>query len=134
LGQLVETMFRKKLFSLLLPFLSKKKKRRSITPLWRQSAFTLWKLNIFLMTAFKPPWSHIVHRSPIIQRLFQDKLFIMHPKKVSHLPPTFFQHLHRDQIWYWAIKIIIGVPETIHVIVSLLVELLLGSGSVGQSI
>ncbi|KAJ1682188.1 hypothetical protein LUZ63_022589 [Rhynchospora breviuscula] len=38
-----------------------------------------------------------------------------------------------DQIGYWAVKIVTGVPEAIPVIGSPLVELLRGSASVGQS-
>jgi len=38
-----------------------------------------------------------------------------------------------DQIGYWAVKIVTGVPEAIPVIGSPLVELLRGSVSVGQS-
>ncbi|KAG5568929.1 hypothetical protein H5410_064052 [Solanum commersonii] len=38
-----------------------------------------------------------------------------------------------DQIGYWAVKIVIGVPDAIPVIGSPLVELLRGSASVGQS-
>ncbi|QCD85897.1 cytochrome b6 [Vigna unguiculata] len=38
-----------------------------------------------------------------------------------------------DQIGYWAVKIVTGVPEAIPVIGSSLVELLRGSSSVGQS-
>ncbi|KAI5666632.1 hypothetical protein M9H77_16485 [Catharanthus roseus] len=38
-----------------------------------------------------------------------------------------------DQIGYWAMKIVTGVPEAIPVIGSPLVELLWGSASVGQS-
>ncbi|KAF8011758.1 hypothetical protein BT93_I0023 [Corymbia citriodora subsp. variegata] len=38
-----------------------------------------------------------------------------------------------DQIGYWAVKIVTGVPEAIPVIGSHLVELLHGSASVGQS-
>ncbi|KAK8528021.1 hypothetical protein V6N13_041823 [Hibiscus sabdariffa] len=41
--------------------------------------------------------------------------------------------LPRDQIGYWAVKIVTGVPEAIPVIGSPLVELLRGSASVGQS-
>lgn len=41
--------------------------------------------------------------------------------------------LPRDQIGYWAVKIVTGVPEAIPVIGSTLVELLRGSASVGQS-
>ncbi|KAL0313688.1 UNVERIFIED_CONTAM: cytochrome [Sesamum calycinum] len=41
--------------------------------------------------------------------------------------------LPRDQIVYWAVKIVTGVPEAIPVIGSPLVELLRGSSSVGQS-
>jgi cytochrome b6 len=41
--------------------------------------------------------------------------------------------LPRDQIGYWAVKIVTGVPEAIPVIGSTLVELLRGSTSVGQS-
>ncbi|GFP82740.1 cytochrome b6 [Phtheirospermum japonicum] len=39
-----------------------------------------------------------------------------------------------EQIGYWAVRIVIGVPEAIPVIESPLVELLRGSASVGQSI
>ncbi|CAN6458727.1 unnamed protein product [Victoria cruziana] len=38
-----------------------------------------------------------------------------------------------DQIGYWAVKIITGVPEAIPIMGSPLVELLCGSASVGQS-
>ncbi|KAI3664693.1 hypothetical protein L1987_89534 [Smallanthus sonchifolius] len=38
-----------------------------------------------------------------------------------------------DQIGYWAVKIVTGVPDAIPVIGSPLVELLRGSASVGQS-
>ncbi|KAJ3676768.1 hypothetical protein LUZ61_021584 [Rhynchospora tenuis] len=38
-----------------------------------------------------------------------------------------------DQIGYWAVKIVTGVPEAIPLIGSPLVELLRGSASVGQS-
>jgi cytochrome b6 len=38
-----------------------------------------------------------------------------------------------DQIGYWAVKIVTGVPEAIPVIGSPLVELFRGSASVGQS-
>ncbi|KAG6540617.1 hypothetical protein Mapa_017946 [Marchantia paleacea] len=38
-----------------------------------------------------------------------------------------------DQIGYWAVKIVTGVPEAIPIIGSPLVELLRGSVSVGQS-
>ena len=38
-----------------------------------------------------------------------------------------------DQIGYWAVKIVTGVPDAIPVIGSSLVELLRGSSSVGQS-
>lgn len=38
-----------------------------------------------------------------------------------------------DQIGYWAVKIVTGVPEAIPIIGSPLVELLRGSASVGQS-
>ncbi|MFS7900333.1 putative cytochrome b/b6, di-hem cytochrome, transmembrane, cytochrome b6, PetB [Helianthus anomalus] len=38
-----------------------------------------------------------------------------------------------DKIGYWAVKIVTGVPDAIHVIGSPLVELLRGSASVGQS-
>nr|AJB98601.1 cytochrome b6 [Botrychium sp. ternatum/japonicum] len=41
--------------------------------------------------------------------------------------------LPRDQIGYWAVKTVTGVPEAIPVIGSPLVELLRGSVSVGQS-
>ncbi|KAB2629665.1 cytochrome b6 [Pyrus ussuriensis x Pyrus communis] len=41
--------------------------------------------------------------------------------------------LPRDQIGYWAVKIVTGVPDAIPVIGSPLVELLRGSASVGQS-
>ncbi|XWS72385.1 hypothetical protein CRYUN_Cryun02cG0035700 [Craigia yunnanensis] len=41
--------------------------------------------------------------------------------------------LPRDQIGYWVVKIVTGVPEAIPVIGSPLVELLRGSASVGQS-
>nr|YP_009748882.1 cytochrome b6 [Corallorhiza maculata]QII90638.1 cytochrome b6 [Corallorhiza maculata] len=41
--------------------------------------------------------------------------------------------LPRDQIGYWAVKIVTGVPEAIPMIGSPLVELLRGSASVGQS-
>ncbi|TYJ37025.1 hypothetical protein E1A91_A05G347800v1 [Gossypium mustelinum] len=41
--------------------------------------------------------------------------------------------LPQDQIGYWAVKIITGVPEVISVIGSPLVELFHGSASVGQS-
>ncbi|KAK8487350.1 hypothetical protein V6N11_021422 [Hibiscus sabdariffa] len=41
--------------------------------------------------------------------------------------------LPRDQIGYWAVKIVTGVPEAIPVIGLPLVELLRGSASVGQS-
>lgn len=41
--------------------------------------------------------------------------------------------LPRDQIGYWAVKIVTGVPEAIPVIGAPLVELLRGSASVGQS-
>ncbi|KAJ7941311.1 Cytochrome b6 [Quillaja saponaria] len=41
--------------------------------------------------------------------------------------------LPRDQIGYWAVKIVTGVPEAIPVIGSSVVELLRGSASVGQS-
>ena len=41
--------------------------------------------------------------------------------------------LPRDQIGYWAVKIVTGVPEAIPVIGSPLVELWRGSASVGQS-
>nr|AXX76472.1 cytochrome b6 [Dipteris conjugata] len=41
--------------------------------------------------------------------------------------------LPRDQIGYWAVKIVTGVPEAIPLIGSPLVELLRGSVSVGQS-
>nr|KAJ0204594.1 hypothetical protein LSAT_V11C500263610 [Lactuca sativa] len=41
--------------------------------------------------------------------------------------------LPRDQIGYWAVKIVTGVPEAIPIIGSPLVELLPGSASVGQS-
>ena len=37
-----------------------------------------------------------------------------------------------DQVGYWAVKIVTGVPETIPVIGSPLAELLCGSSSVGQ--
>jgi len=39
----------------------------------------------------------------------------------------------RDQIGYWAVNIVTDVPEDIPLIGSLLVELLRGSASVGQS-
>ncbi|CAN6483812.1 unnamed protein product [Victoria cruziana] len=38
-----------------------------------------------------------------------------------------------DQIGYWAVKIVIGVPEAIPIVGSPLVELLRGSASMGQS-
>ncbi|MDF3681015.1 cytochrome b N-terminal domain-containing protein, partial [Enterobacter hormaechei] len=38
-----------------------------------------------------------------------------------------------DQIGYWAVKIVTGVPEAIPLIGTPLVELLRGSASVGQS-
>jgi len=38
-----------------------------------------------------------------------------------------------DQIGYWAVKIVTGVPEAIPIIGSPLVELLCGSVGVGQS-
>ncbi|MFQ6667143.1 hypothetical protein Gotur_033261 [Gossypium turneri] len=41
--------------------------------------------------------------------------------------------LPQDQIGYWAVKIVTGIPEAIPVIGSPLVELLRGSASVGQS-
>jgi len=41
--------------------------------------------------------------------------------------------LPRDQIGYWAVNIVTDVPEAIPLIGSLLVELLRGSASVGQS-
>lgn len=41
--------------------------------------------------------------------------------------------LPRDQIGYWAVKIVTGVPDAIPIIGSPLVELLRGSASVGQS-
>ncbi|GJS00036.1 cytochrome b6 [Tanacetum coccineum] len=41
--------------------------------------------------------------------------------------------LPRDQIGYWAVKIVTGVPDAIPVIGAPLVELLRGSASVGQS-
>ncbi|XP_038901241.1 cytochrome b6-like [Benincasa hispida] len=41
--------------------------------------------------------------------------------------------LPRDQIGYWAVKIVTGAPEAIPVIGSPSVELLHGSTSVGQS-
>ncbi|TYH83713.1 hypothetical protein ES332_D02G149600v1 [Gossypium tomentosum] len=41
--------------------------------------------------------------------------------------------LPRDQVGYWAVKIVTGVPDAIPVIGSPLVELLRGSASVGQS-
>ncbi|KAK4493240.1 hypothetical protein RD792_017889 [Penstemon davidsonii] len=41
--------------------------------------------------------------------------------------------LTRDQIGYWAVNIVTGVPGAIPVIGSSLVELLRGSASVGQS-
>ncbi|KAL5561807.1 hypothetical protein UlMin_031554 [Ulmus minor] len=41
--------------------------------------------------------------------------------------------LPRDQISYWAVKIVTGIPEAIPVIGSPLIELLHGSPSVGQS-
>ncbi|KAK9662157.1 hypothetical protein RND81_O054900, partial [Saponaria officinalis] len=41
--------------------------------------------------------------------------------------------LPRDQIGYWAVKIVTGVPDAIPVVGSPLVELLRGSASVGQS-
>ena len=42
--------------------------------------------------------------------------------------------LTRDQIRYWAVKLVTGVPEAILVIGSFLVELLRGSARVGHSI
>ncbi|KAI3843227.1 hypothetical protein MKX03_009826 [Papaver bracteatum] len=41
--------------------------------------------------------------------------------------------LPRDQIGYWAVKIVTCIPDAIPVIGSPLVELLRGSASVGQS-
>ncbi|KAB2017091.1 hypothetical protein ES319_D08G136700v1 [Gossypium barbadense] len=41
--------------------------------------------------------------------------------------------LPRDQVGYWAVKIVTGIPDAIPVIGSPLVELLRGSASVGQS-
>ena len=41
--------------------------------------------------------------------------------------------LSRDQIDYWAVKIVTGILEAIPIIGSPLVELLHGSASVGQS-
>ncbi|XVE63965.1 hypothetical protein DITRI_Ditri07aG0062900 [Diplodiscus trichospermus] len=41
--------------------------------------------------------------------------------------------LPRDQIGYWVVKIVTGIPEAIPVIGSPLVELLCGNASVGQS-
>ncbi|MFQ6664061.1 hypothetical protein Gotur_031295 [Gossypium turneri] len=41
--------------------------------------------------------------------------------------------LLQDQIGYWAVKIVTGVPKAISIIASPLVELLRGSASVGQS-
>ena len=38
-----------------------------------------------------------------------------------------------DQIGYWAVKIVTGVPEAIPIVGSTIVELLRGSVSVGQS-
>ncbi|KAB2054200.1 hypothetical protein ES319_A12G238900v1, partial [Gossypium barbadense] len=60
-------------------------------------------------------------------------IMILHVFRVYLTGVVLSYSLPWDQIGYWAVKIVTGVPEAIPVIGSPLVELLRGSASVGQS-
>jgi len=66
------------------------------------------------------------------QALESSKLGILIKSRCVYLNVTGYS-LTWDQIGYWVVKIVTGIPDAIPVIGSSVVELLRGSASVGQS-